>query len=225
MPKTAMPDWAAIRHRYVETDAAVADILAGAGISKSDLEKTRKREGWIRHKPRGLAPGRRPPAVPAETLAPTRPAKSPATTKSKPTVTAPAAPAAPAVPSPLTIIKPKPQRPASSGISQRRRLLDRLVAAISLKLEQLERRMAQDLETIERGEAATSTDHERETRAIGALIDNLGKVTEMETGLDRSAGRGKSNIATSDIAGEADRFRRELAERLARIVGAAAAKS
>ena len=84
--------------------------------------------------------------------------------------------------------------------------------------------MSQDLESLERGDAATSTDHERETRAIGALIDNLGKVTEMESGLTRSAAAGKSS-ATSDIAGEADRYRRELAERLAKIVGAATPKS
>ena len=85
--------------------------------------------------------------------------------------------------------------------------------------------MAKDLADLASSEAATATDHERETRAIGALIDNLGKVTEMETGLDRSAARGKSSAAAADIAGEADRYRRELAERLAKIVGAATPRS
>jgi hypothetical protein len=90
------------------------------------------------------------------------------------------------------------------------------VAAISLKLEQLERRMAQDLDAAETG-AASSTDHERETRAIGALIDNLGKVTEIASDIDRPAG-GKSAIAAAELADEADRFRRELADRLSRLV-------
>ena len=94
----------------------------------------------------------------------------------------------------------------------RRHLLDRLVAAISRKLEQLEHRMALDLD-----DAATATDHDRESRAIGALIDNLGKITEMETGLARTSGKSDA----TDIAGDADRWRRELAGRLAKIVGPA----
>ena len=222
MPKTAVPDWAAIRHAYEETDAAVAAIADAASIAQSELEKARKREGWIRHKPRGLAPGRQPAAVAvavavaaaaavvSEAAAPALPRKS--TPKSKPTAKAPATATVPATPAKLA---PKPKRPAPTGTAHRRRLLDRLVAAISLKLSQLERRMSHDLESLEPGDPATATDHERETRAIGALIDNLGKVTEMQTGLDRTAAAGISS-ATSDIAGEADRYRRELAERLER---------
>ena len=210
MPKTAAPDWAAIRHRYEETDAAVAGIAASAGISKAELDKARKRDGWIRHKPRGLRPGRRQPPTNIEPSHVEPPPQSKAT-KSK------ATPTAKPTPNP----KPKPKRPPTSGDSLRRRLLDRLVAAISLKLEQLERRMSQDLETLEHSETASSTDHERETRAIGALIDNLGKVTEMETGLDRASASSKSS-AISDIAGEADRYRRELAERLRRIIDSTA---
>ena len=224
MPKTAVPDWAAIRHAYEETDAAVAAIADAASIAQSELEKARKREGWIRHKPRGLAPGRQPAAVAvaaaaavvSEAAAPALPRKS--TPKSKPTAKAPATATVPATPAKLA---PKPKRPAPTGTAHRRRLLDRLVAAISLKLSQLERRMSHDLESLEPGDPATATDHERETRAIGALIDNLGKVTEMETGLDRAtAGGGKSGV--SNLADEAERCRRELAERLSRLVEAAA---
>ena len=233
MPKTAAPDWAAIRYRYEETDAAVAAIAAEAGISKSELESARKRHGWLRNKPRGLAPGRRP-APPSGTVS--RPSGTVSDLAAGSADQADASRKSVTVPAPLaepeTVrkpAKPKPKRPAASGTGHRRRLLDRLVAAISLKLEQLERRMshdlAKDLDPLEQGDAATSTDHERETRAIGALIDNLGKVTEMETGLDRSAKSGKSNPAAADIAGEADRYRRELAERLAKIVGAATARS
>ena len=224
MPKTAVPDWAAIRHGYEATDAAVADIATAAGVSRSELEKVRKREKWIRQKPRGVFPLRRPkvPAVPSD--APASPASEPANKPANIPAGNPATPpqlTRPASPPPVVAPRPRAGKPKSSP-NTRRDLLARLVAAISLKLEQLERRMAKDLADLASSEAATATDHERETRAIGALIDNLGKVTEMESGLDRSAGAGKS--AASDIAGEADRYRRELAERLAKIVGAATPK-
>ncbi len=79
--------------------------------------------------------------------------------------------------------------------------------------------MSKDLDT---SDDATATDHERETRAIGALIDNLEKITEMEAGLGKSAGkRGASAGPATDLADEADRCRRELAHRLSRIVSGA----
>ena len=212
MPKPAVPDWAAIRHAYEATDAAVAAIADEAGIAQTELQKVRKREAWIRHKPRGVAPGSRPASIASE-LAP--PVSS--TAKTKPAAKAPP-PAAPPAP---VMVPAQPKRPAPSGAAHRRRLLDRLVAAISLKLSQLERRMSHDLESLEPGDPATATDHERETRAIGALIDNLGKVTEMETGLARSAAAGGKSGA-SNLADEAERCRRELAERLSRLVDAAA---
>ncbi len=101
----------------------------------------------------------------------------------------------------------------------RRRLLARLAAAIALKLEQLERRMESDLE---QPDTASATDHERETRAIGALIDNLGKIEEMEGNLGR--GRAGKTAAATDLADDADRYRRELAQRLQRIVEASGRK-
>ncbi len=125
--------------------------------------------------------------------------------------------------------------------SVRRALVARLVAAISLKLEQLERRMAMDLAAIDAGaaDASAATDHERETRAIGALIDNLGKVTELDHDLDRPAagnvaGTAGKHFAANDLAGhaaansladEADRARGALAERLHKIVDAATGRS
>jgi hypothetical protein len=102
--------------------------------------------------------------------------------------------------------------------ASRRRLLDRLVAAIDMKLEQLERRMTSDLAV---GEDATAIDHEREARAIGALIDNLEKITEIETGIGNASAKSGSATSATDLADEADRCRRELAERLHRIVEAA----
>ena len=84
--------------------------------------------------------------------------------------------------------------------------------------------MANDLDAPEASSTPTATDHERETRAIGALIDNLGKLTEIETGIE-SRTRGKAQSTAAELADEADRCRRELAERLARLVEAAAPRA
>lgn len=86
--------------------------------------------------------------------------------------------------------------------------------------------MNDDLEAPGEGSAHSSTDHERETRAIGALIDNLGKITEMESGYPRRPGKAPvADAAVIDLGHEADRYRRELAERLQKIVEAAEGKS
>jgi hypothetical protein len=126
----------------------------------------------------------------------------------------PAGSAEPLEPSPAPRIAPR----LLATPAARRRLLDRLVAAIDMKLEQLERRMTTDLAV---GEDATATDHEREARAIGALIDNLEKITEIETGIGNASAKSGSATTATDLADEADRCRRELAERLHRIVEAA----
>lgn len=202
MPHPEPPDWAAIRRRYEETDASIGDIAAGAGITRADLDRARKR--WRRRKPRGKAPPRKAPAARSDRTPSGASAAAPERLSSGPPP------------------KKAARRVGTSTPAGRRRLLDRLVALISLKLEQLERRMECDLDRPDASDPASATDHERETRAIGALIDNLGKVTEMETGLARTATGGKS--AAADLAGEADHYRRELAERLRKIVDAAAAK-
>ena len=160
MAHSTAPDWAAIELRYVETDDRIEDICAEEGITTTELATQRKKHGWRRSKPRPFGVRR-----------------AQAATRSR---------RAPAVPSPSALGPRTPPRKAASRTADaRKRLLDRLVAAISLKLEQLERRMNDDLEAPGEGSAHSSTDHERETRAIGALIDNLGKITEMESGYPR----------------------------------------
>ena len=126
----------------------------------------------------------------------------------------------PAEPEPVSPLRQTTQRPTqrvTASPAARRRLFERIVAAISLKLEQLERRMSKDLAG---DDLASATDHEREARAIGALIDNLHKITEMQSGLSKSSGK-RGPTVDGDLAHEADRYRRELAERLSRLVGAA----
>ena len=212
-PVTAQ--WAAIRLRYETTQDPVADICHDAGIDRRQLDQIRKKEHWRRQNPRPFPAGRkgapRPPEAPP---APGDGEDADAAADAPRPVSLGEAVGGPRPASPL------PRRTLSTPAA-RRRLLDRMVAAISLKLEQLERQMTRSLDT-DMADPTTATDHERETRAIGALIDNLEKITEMETGLSpKSAKRGDPTV-TTDLAAEAERCRRELADRLSRIVEAAA---
>ncbi|MEZ5818322.1 MAG: hypothetical protein R3D44_14680 [Hyphomicrobiaceae bacterium] len=200
--KSALPDWAAIRRRYEETQDRIQDICADAAISRGQLEGRRRRDRWRRRNPRPLPPLR-------GVVAPDPPVAG---------EPVPAEPCAVPVGAAEVPVVPRIAPRLLATSEARRRLLDRLVAAISMKLEQLERRMTSDLAA---GEDATATDHEREARAIGALIDNLEKITEIETGLGNAAGKSGTTAASTDLADEADRCRRELAERLHRIVEAA----
>lgn len=221
MTEPSEPNWALIRHRYEETQDAVAQICADAGITKSQLDTRRKREQWHRKSPRPFPPPRKPVAARAASEPPPPIAPSTFAAGAEPSAAASragveeTAEVEGTTPADLAL----PSRPGATPAAHRR-LLDRLVAAISMKLGQLERRMTTDLAA---GEDSTATDHERETRAIGALIDNLEKITEMETGLANTGGKRPSAgaAATTDLADEADRCRRELAERLHRIVEAA----
>lgn len=188
MHEAPVPDWAQIRRRYEDTDDATADICAEAQIDRRELDRIRKKEGWRRHNPRPFPPARKIAAARAEPEPPALPVR---------------APASPHGTEPLTSIS-------------NHRLLERLVTAIAMKLEQLERRMTKDLAAPEAADAK-ATDHEREARAIGALIDNIGKITELETGHANSASS-KHGATATDLADEAERCRRELAERLSRLV-------
>ncbi len=199
MTQGTPPDWAAIRHRYETSQDPVTEICAAAGISARDFDNRRRREKWRRANPRPFPPPRRPKgAKPSSRAEAANPTAAPDTVTASDT--SPAAPSG-----------ARPHNP-------RRQLLERLVGAIDMKLEQLERRMSKDLAE---NDVTPATDHERETRAIGALIDNLEKITEMETGVASSSrSRGTTQPAT-DLADEAERCRRELAERLSRLVEAA----
>ena len=207
MTAGSAPDWAAVRRRYEETQDSIAAICSDVGIAKGQFETRRKRDQWRRRNPKPFPPLRKemsPAQVEVEAEVEVEVEVEEMPPAEPPVLAAAIAPRLLATP------------------SARRRLLERLVAAISMKLEQLERRMTNDLAA---GEDSTATDHEREARAIGALIDNLDKITEIETGLGKSAGKSGSAIPATDLADEAERCRRELAERLHRIVEAAAGET
>lgn len=104
---------------------------------------------------------------------------------------------------------------APSTFTARRTLVRRFYKAIDTKLRQMELRMATE---IARGEETSSAaDHERDTRAIGGLINQLGKISEFESDLDRPAGSTDAASAAR-LAEEAERYRRALAERLERLI-------
>jgi hypothetical protein len=87
-------------------------------------------------------------------------------------------------------------------------VIARLYRASSLKLEHMEARMAS-------GESRSAQDEERESRALGAMIRNFEKVTEVVADLDRSEGGRPKDAAA--VSADAERMRREIAERLGRL--------
>jgi len=89
----------------------------------------------------------------------------------------------------------------------RRALTARLYRAISLKLEHMEKRMAS-------GKARSAQDEERESRALATLINNFEKVTEAVAELDTDG-----NARVAGAGADAERMRREIAERLERLGG------
>lgn len=95
-----------------------------------------------------------------------------------------------------------------------RALVGRLFRAISLKLEHMEKRMAS-------GEARSAQDEERESRALATLINNFEKVTEAGAELDKDRDTAR---ATGTAGADAERMRREIAERLERLGGVGPAR-
>lgn len=118
--------------------------------------------------------------------------------------------------------QPPARRTASRGRrgtlptrSAQKAVVARLYRAITLKLEHMEMRMAS-------GEARSAQDEERESRALATLISNFEKVTEAVAGLDRE----RDAVRAAGRAGtDAERMRREIAERLERLGGGRSAGS
>jgi type IV secretory pathway VirB10-like protein len=201
------PDWSEIRRLYLNGKLAIAGIAERHGVSAQRIARRAKRERWPPRRPR-RSDGR-----------PSKQSDKPA---DKPYAIRVAAPATKASPP-----KSRSKRPAAAtgstarSLKARRTLVRRLYTAIDTKLQQMERRMAHDMATEQGSADTTAADHERDTRAIGALIANLSRVTEIEADLERIPGTAAAPIdqqAEHQLADEAERFRREVAERLERLV-------
>ena len=81
--------------------------------------------------------------------------------------------------------------------------------------------MEKQMENIDNADGhLPAADHERDARAFGAMIKNIEQVKEMQADLDRVAGGQPATAADAELFAEAERFRREIAERLARFIPA-----
>ena len=110
-------------------------------------------------------------------------------------------------------------------IASRRKLLNRLYQAIDTKLKLMERRMHSEISALEAEPGAgpgpaglSSADHERETRALGALVKTINSVKDMQAELDRIANATADTAAAARLNADAERYRDEIAQRLARFV-------
>jgi hypothetical protein len=106
----------------------------------------------------------------------------------------------------------------SHSVVGRRRLVQRLYKAMDTKLKLMERRMEAQIANLDQGKDLPSIDHERDTRMFGAMIKNIDQMKEMQADLDRVAGGQPATAADAELFAEAERFRREIAERLARFI-------
>jgi transposase-like protein len=203
MTGSDQPDWSEIRRLYLDGDLKIAAIAERHGVSAQRISRRAQRERWP---PRPRKGG------------PSKPRDKP---RAKPTTPAALAEATKAPPS-----KSRSKGSAAATVSAarslkaRRALVRRLYTVIDTKLQQMERRMAHDMATEEGSSDTTAADHERDSRAIGALIANLSRVTEIEADLERIPGTATPSDQQADrqLADEAERFRRDVAERLARLV-------
>jgi hypothetical protein len=108
---------------------------------------------------------------------------------------------------------------AAFTVAARRKLIQRLYKAMDTKLNLMERRMKTQLANLRKaGNDLPSADHERDARAFGTIIKNIDQVKEMQADLERVAGGQPATAADAELFAEADRFRREIAERLARFI-------
>lgn len=124
------------------------------------------------------------------------------------------------------------RRRTTPALGVRRQLIGRLYRAIDTKLKLMEARMNNEIDALdaaggnaargEDGTARTSADHERETRAFGALVKTINSVRQMQAELDTLANAHTATAAASPadarLAADADRYRRDIAQRLAKFV-------
>lgn len=120
---------------------------------------------------------------------------------------------------------PKISKAVPPAMAARRKLLNRLYKAIDTKLKLMERRMHSEITALAAdatSDAAaprlSAADHERETRAFGALVKTINSVKDMQAELDRIATGTDDTAADARLAADAERYRRDIAQRLARFV-------
>lgn len=189
MPALTPAQWEELRTR-ARAGESVADLGAAFGVHRRTIERRLQKRAKAK---------------------PKRASRPPARLKTAPKRVAPA-----------------PKRPSAKAptLATRRKLLNRLYQAIDTKLRLMERRMHSEITALEAskpgGSADTAgmspADHERETRAFGALVKTINSVKDMQAELDRIATGTADTAADARLTADADRYRRDIAERLARFV-------
>lgn len=181
--------WAAVRLAYAEPSVSLAEIGARFGLTPQRIGAKAKMEGWTGRETR-------------------RKARSAAKSRSK---TPHCKPAPDDQPQGSNRGKPPAKRSRGRLPTRdaQKAVVGRLYRAISLKLEHMEKRMAS-------GDPRSAQDEERESRALATLINNFEKVTEAAAELDQD--RDAAHAASASGA-DAERMRREIAERLERLGG------
>jgi hypothetical protein len=111
-------------------------------------------------------------------------------------------------------------RTASGTIPVRRRLIRRLFRIIEAELDLMESRMEKQLKDLDRSADIPAVDRERNARAVATLVRSLDQVTEIAADLDRIPGGQPKSADADELFAEAERFRRELAERLSKFIPA-----
>ncbi len=109
---------------------------------------------------------------------------------------------------------------ADTTIDVRRRLVRRLFRILELEFELMEKRMQTQLEDPDKANLVPAGERERDARTVATLVRSLDKVTEIAADLDRTSGGKPGSASADELFAEADRFRRELAERLSKFIPA-----
>ena len=107
----------------------------------------------------------------------------------------------------------------AGGVSRRAGIIARFYAALDMKMREIENRIERASRS--GAEELKAVDSERDARTLTALARLFEKLTELdgaESGSGKNANREEDNLAGKEI--DAERFRREIAERLTRMLEA-----
>lgn len=205
--------WAEVRRAFEETKEPVTRIAARYGISRSAVYDQAARENWIlrtarkrratppiqtaRPQPSGGAPaGMVVPPVPAVPTPPdTGLASEPAPEADN------AAPVSAAPPTPAEESAPRPAESHAERHQRFYRIIDRL-------LEKMEKNVTDNPDM-------SPQDQERSAKALSSTLTTMERVTDRHDELVKT--EAKPEGGASDGSSEAERMRREIAERLERL--------
>ncbi|MCH9806596.1 MAG: hypothetical protein K0U74_02585 [Alphaproteobacteria bacterium] len=184
--------WSEVRHAYLAGGETVAAIAARYGISEGAIYRRARRDGWAKRKSKTTT----------KLNQQGKPDQSAANQQQSPKH----------VPTKTDNHKPKTKKKKATGKSKspatKAELIERLYDAIDAKLGRLENRW-QDAEEISAAES------ERETRELGSMIRSFEKVAAFAKTLQGRIDKQRKTPVVD--AGDAERMREEIAQRLERL--------